>query len=174
MDKVQKTNEIADLKAKFEESPFFYICDASTLTVEKTNQFRRLCYNKGVEFRVAKNTLIKKALEQISEGYEALYPSLNGPTGILFAKEGSVPAKILKQFREKNERPVLKSAYIDSDIFIGDNQIAVLAALKSKSELLGEVIGLLQSPAKNVISGLQASGGQKIAALLQTLEKRGE
>lgn len=175
MDKLQKTNEIAELKSKFEESPFFYICDASTLTVEKTNQFRRLCYNKGVEFRVAKNTLIKKALEQISGGYEALYPSLNGPTGILFAKEeASVPAKILKQFREKNERPVLKSAYIDSDIFIGDNQIAVLAALKSKSELLGEVISLLQSPAKNVISGLQASGGQKIAALLQTLEKRGE
>lgn len=174
MDKAQKTNEIAELKEKFADSPFFYICDASTLTVEKTNEFRRLCYSKGIEFRVAKNTLIRKALEQVGGNYDALYPSLNGPTGVLFSKESSLPAKVLKQFREKNDRPVLKSAYIDSDIFVGDNQLVVLAALKSKAELLGEVIGLLQSPAKNVISGLQASGGQKIAALLQTLEKRGE
>ncbi len=174
MDKLQKTNEIAELKAKFEETQFFYICDASTLTVEKTNEFRRLCFNKGVEFRVAKNTLIKKALEQVGGNYDALYPSLNGPTGVLFAKESSLPAKILKEFRAKNERPLLKSAYIDADIFVGDNQLLVLAALKSKAELLGDVIALLQSPAKNVIGGLQASGGQKIAALLQTLEKRGE
>ncbi len=174
MDKAQKTNEIAELKEKFADSPFFYICDASTLTVEKTNEFRRLCYTKGIEFRVAKNTLIRKALEQVGGNYDALYPSLNGPTGVLFSKESSLPAKVLKQFREKNARPLLKSAYIDSDIFVGDNQLLVLAALKSKAELLGEVIGLLQSPAQNVISGLQASGGQKIAALLQTLEKRGE
>src|SRR6218665_1578363 len=113
MDKLQKTNEIAELKAKFEETQFFYIFDASTLTVEKTNEFRRLCFSKGIEFRVAKNTLIRKALEQVGGQYEALYPSLNGPTGVLFSKESSLPAKLLKEFRTKNEKPVLKSAYID-------------------------------------------------------------
>ena len=172
MDKLQKNNEIQELKAKFKDAKFFYICDSSTLSVEKMNSFRRQCYGENIEYRVAKNTLIRKALEQVGEGYEALYPVLNGPTGVMFSSESSSPAKLLKKFREKNEKPTLKGAFIDSDIFIGDNQIEVLAKLKSKFELIGDVLAMLQSPAQNVISALQAGGGQKIAGLLKTLEER--
>ncbi len=172
MEKSKKNQEIADLKEKFSNSTYFYITDSSTLTVEKINKFRRLCFNAGIEYRVSKNTLIRKALEQVGEGYEGLYPLLNGPTGVMFATDGATPAKVIKEFRKDGERPILKGAYIDASIFVGDNQLSVLAALKSKSELLGEIIGLLQSPAKNVIGGLQASSGQKIAGLLKTLEDR--
>ena len=173
MEKNKKNQEIADLKEKFGNSTYFYITDSSTLTVEKINKFRRLCFNSGIEYRVSKNTLIRKALEQVEgNNYEALYPLLNGPTGVMFSTDGASAAKVLKEFRKSNDKPVLKGAYIDSDIFVGDNQIAVLAALKSKAELIGDIIGLLQSPTKNVIGALQASSGQKIAGLLKTLEER--
>lgn len=172
MTKTDKNQEIAELKEKFSNTQYFYICDSSTLSVEKINNFRRLCFKNGIEYRVAKNTLIRKALEQVGGNYDELYPALNGPTGVMFSTESSTPAKVLKQFREKNEKPVLKGAYIDSDIFIGDNQIAMLAKLRSKNELIGEIISLLQSPASNVISALQAGGGQTIAGLVKTLENR--
>ena len=172
MEKNQKNIEIATLKEKFSNSQYFYITDSSTLSVEKINKFRRLCFNSGIEYRVSKNTLIRKALEQVGAGYEEIYPLLNGPTGVMFSTDGAAPAKLLQEFRKTNEKPVLKGAYIDSSIFVGDTQIAVLAKLKSKKELLGEIIGLLQSPASNVISGLQASSAQKIAGLLKTLEDR--
>ena len=172
MEKSKKNQEIAELKEKFGNSSYFYITDSSTLTVEKINKFRRLCFNSGIEYRVSKNTLIRKALEQVEGNYEALYPLLNGPTGVMFSTDGASAAKVLKEFRKTNDKPVLKGAYIDSDIFVGDNQIAVLAALKSKSELIGDIIGLLQSPAKNVIGALQGSSAHKIAGLLKTLEDR--
>jgi large subunit ribosomal protein L10 len=172
MDKSQKNQEIADLKDKFSNTNFFYICDASSLTVEKINAFRRLCFSKGVEYRVAKNTLIQKALEQTGGGYTAVFPLLHGVTGVMFSNESAVPAKILKEFREKNDKPILKGAFIDGDTFIGDNQIAILAALKSKNELIGDIIGLLQSPAKNVISALQGSAGHKVAGLVKALEEK--
>jgi len=173
MDKAQKNQEIAELKDKFSKTDFFYICDASSLTVEKVNAFRRLCFSKGVEYRVAKNTLIQKALEQIGDQYTSVFPLLHGVSGVMFSPESSSAAKILKEFREKNEKPVLKGAYIDGDTFVGDNQIAVLAALKSKNELIGDIIALLQSPAKNVVSALQGSAGHKIAGLVKALEERG-
>lgn len=172
MDKNQKNQEIAELKEKFSNSTYFYITDSSTLSVEKINKFRRLCFNSGIEYRISKNTLIRKALEQVGGNYEALYPLLNGPTGVMFSTDGSTPAKVIKEFRKDGERPVLKGAYIDSDIFVGDNQLATLASLKSKAELLGDIIGLLQSPAKNVISALQGSSGQKIAGLLKAIEEK--
>ena len=172
MEKNQKNQEIAELKEKFSNTTYFYITDSSTLSVEKINKFRRLCFNAGIEYRVSKNTFIKKALEQVEGDYEAIYPLLNGPTGVMYSADGASPAKVLKEFRKGGDRPILKGAYIDTSIFVGDNQLTVLAALKSKKELLGEIIGLLQSPAKNVISGLQASSGQKIAGLLKTLEER--
>jgi large subunit ribosomal protein L10 len=172
MEKAQKNIEIAELKEKFSNSNFFYICDSSSLTVEKINNFRRLCFSKGVEYRVAKNTLIHKALEQVGEGYSDIFPLLHGSTGVMFSSESAVPAKLLKEFREKNDKPVLKGAYIDGDTFVGDHQIAILAALKSKNELIGDIIGLLQSPAKNVISALQANAGHKIAGLVKALEDR--
>ena len=173
MDKAQKNQEIAELKDKFSQSNFFYICDSSSLTVEKVNAFRRLCFSKGVEYRVAKNTLIQKALEQIGDQYTSVFPLLNGVSGVMFSSEGSVPAKILKEFRVKNDKPILKGAFIDGDTFVGDDQIAVLAALKSKNELIGDIIALLQSPAKNVVSALQSNAGHKIAGLVKALEDRG-
>lgn len=173
MDKNQKNQEIAELKEKFSNTQYFYLTDSSTLTVEKINKFRRLCFNSGIEYRVSKNTLIRKALEQVGGNYEALYPLLNGPTGIMFTADGAAPAKVLKEFRKDNDKPTLKAAYIDSDVFVGDSQLAVLAALKSKQELLGDIIGLLQSPARNVVSALQGSSAQKIAGLVKALEERG-
>lgn len=173
MEKNQKNQEIAELKEKFSNTTYFYITDSSTLSVEKINKFRRLCFNAGIEYRVSKNTLIRKALEQTGGNYEALYPVLHGPTGVMFSTDGAAPAKLLKEFRKTNDKPVLKAAYIDTDVFVGDNQLAVLAALKSKAELLGDIIGLLQSPAKNVISALQGSSGQKIAGLLKAIEEKG-
>jgi large subunit ribosomal protein L10 len=173
MDKNQKNLEIAELKEKFSNTQYFYLCDPETLTVEKTNKFRRLCFNSGIEYRVSKNTLIRKALEQIGGNYEAVYPLLNGQTGVMFAADGASPAKLLKEFRKGGDRPILKGAYIDSDVFVGDNQLEALASLKSKGELLGEIIGLLQSPARNVISALQGSSAQKIAGLVKALEERG-
>jgi large subunit ribosomal protein L10 len=175
MTKAEKTQEIQELKDKFSTAQYFYLTDSSTLNVETINKFRRLCFSKGVEFRVAKNTLIKKALEQVGGQFEELYPLLNGPTGVLFSTEGAVPAKLLKEFRGADKKkPVLKGAYIDSSIFVGDNQLETLAALKSKDELIGEIISLLQSPARNVISALQGSSAQKIAGLVKALEERGQ
>ena len=173
MDKAQKNQEIAELKDKFSQTNFFYICDSSSLSVEKINAFRRLCFSKGIEYRIAKNTLIQKALEQVGDQYKTVFPLLHGATGVMFTTEGSLPAKVLKEFRVKNEKPVLKGAFIDGDTFVGDHQIAILASLKSKNELIGDIVALLQSPMKNVIGGLQASAGHKIAGLVKALEDRG-
>ncbi|MBL7778976.1 MAG: 50S ribosomal protein L10 [Chitinophagales bacterium] len=173
MDKNQKNQEIAELKEKFSNTQYFYLTDSSTLSVEKINKFRRLCFNSGIEYRISKNTLIQKALEQVGGTYDEVYPLLKGSTGVMFSTDGATPAKLLKEFREGNDRPLLKGAYIDSDVFVGDNQIAVLAKLKNKKELLGDILGLLQSPARNVVSALQGSSAQKIAGLVKALEERG-
>jgi len=169
---------IDELVEKFTNNNYFYITDASGLTVAEVNNFRKACFDKGVEYRVFKNTLIKKALEQLdtSADYSAFDESvLKGFSGILFSEEsGNLPAKILQDYRKKgNEKPLLKGASIDSGLFIGDDQLDTLSKLKSKAELIGEVIGLLQSPAKNVVSALQ-SGGSIIAGLVKTLQEREE
>jgi len=174
MTKSEKTQEIQVLKERFSTAQYFYLTDSSSLNVETINRFRRLCFNKGVEYRVAKNTLVRKALEQLEGNYEEVYPLLHGATGIMFATEGATPAKLLKEFRVKIEKPILKGAYIDSAVFVGDNQLDALAALKSKNELIGDIIGLLQSPAKNLISALQGSSGQTIAGLVKALEERAQ
>ena len=173
MTKQDKSEVIESLKAKFEELPFFYVADSSTLTVESVNNLRRLCFEKGIEMRVAKNTLIRKALEQVGEDnqYQGLYDTLKGPTTLFFSDVSNLPAKVIKEFRKTSEKPILKSAYIDSSIFIGDESLEALSKLKSKDELLGEIIGLLQSPAKNVIGALQ-SGGQKLMGILETLSEK--
>lgn len=174
MTKAEKAVVIEELTEKFGNSEFFYIADSSTLTVEKVNEFRGLLFEKGIEMRVVKNTLVRKALEAASkEGttYEGLYDSLKGPTALLFSEVANSPARVLKAFRKENEKPVLKAAYIDSAIYVGDEQIEALSKLKSREELLGEVIGLLQSPMKNVLSALN-SGGQTVSGLLKALEER--
>ncbi len=175
MTRAEKSAAIEALKEKFESTQFFYLTDASTLTVAQVNQFRGLCYEKGIEMKVVKNTLAIKALESFPEdkNYADLYESLKGPTAILFTETASSPAKVLKEFRKEADKPVLKAAYIDTDVFRGDDQIEALTKLKSKEDLIAEVIGLLQSPAKTVVSSLK-SGGSTIMGLLQALEERGE
>ncbi len=173
MIKTEKASAIKQLKEKFSESQFFYVADSSALTVEAINKLRALCYEKGVEMKVVKNTLAIKALEQLDEGdkYTDLKAVLKGPSTILFADAANVPAKVIKEFRKTHEKPILKAAYIDSDIYVGDDQVDSLAALKSRDELIGDVILLLQSPIKNVIGSLN-SGGQTISGLLKALEQR--
>lgn len=175
MTKAEKAAAIEGLKDKFSNVSYFYLTDASTLTVEQVNNFRRLCFEKGVEMKVVKNTLAQKALESFPEelNYDALYESLKGPTAILFTETANMPAKVLKEFRKESEKPVLKAAYIETAVYIGDDQIDPLSKLKSKEDLLADVIALLQSPAKNVIASLQ-SGGQTISGLLKALEERGD
>lgn len=175
MTKADKAQAIEVLKEKFEEVSFFYITDASTLTVEQINNFRGMCFEKGVEMKVVKNTLVRKALESFPQErkYEGLYEALKGPTALLFTSTANVPAKLIKEFRKTAERPVVKAAYIDTGIYIGDENLDALSMLKSKEELVGEIIGLLQSPIKNVVSSLQ-SGGQTLSGLLKALEERQE
>lgn len=173
MKKTDKGLLIQELKEKFENHEYFYIADSSNLSVEKINAFRQACYDKDIEVKVVKNTLAIKALESFGpeKNYAPLMDVLKGPTTLMFTGVSNSPAKVIKDFRKKDDRPFIKAAYIDSGIFLGDDQIDALVALKSKDELLGEIITLLQSPAKNVISALQ-SGGNKLAGIVQALEER--
>ena len=171
MNKTDKEKVLADLVEAFSNGDFFYFTDASGLTVETVNKLRKECFSKGVKLQVAKNTLIKKALVEANKYDDSLDGVLKGPTAIMFTETANVPGKILTEFRKANPKPIVKGAYIDSAIFLGDEQLKALASLKSKEELLGEVIGLLQSPAKNVISALK-SGGNTIAGLVKALEER--
>jgi len=174
MTREEKSAAIAELSEELGRNPFFYITDSSTLPVAKINKFRRMCFEKGIRVKVAKNTLIQKAMEGFPEekGYQPLYNILKGPTTLLFSDSPKAPAKLLEEFRKTEERPILKGAYIDSAIFIGDEQLKTLAQLKSRDEMIGEIIGLLQSPAKRISSQITASGA-KIAGIVQTLESRG-
>ena len=173
MTREDKNAAIAELKEELIGTQFFYLADSSTLTVAKINKFRRMCFEKGISVKVAKNTLIQKALEDAPEakGYAALFDTLKGPTTILISSNPKAPAKLLEDFRKTEERPLLKAAYIDSSVFIGDEQIAALVKLKSKEEMIGEIIGLLQSPSKRIASQLKATG-TKIAGIVKTLEER--
>ena len=173
MNKTDKGTTIEALKDKFDASSFFYLADASSMTVAQITKFRRLCYEKGIEVKVVKNTLARKAMEALPEsrGFKDIFDALHGPTAVLFSDQGNLPARILKEFRGSGDKPVLKAAYIDSAVFKGDDQIEVLIAIKSKNELIGELIALLQSPARNVIGALQ-SGGHKLAGLVKALEDR--
>jgi large subunit ribosomal protein L10 len=172
MTKEEKAKYIDDLTAELTQAGVFYLADTSELTVEVINNLRRKCFQSGVTLKVVKNTLLHKAMERV-EGidYGQLSEVLAGPTSIMFAEVGNVPAKIIQEFRKKSAKPILKGAFIGEAIFIGDNQLEALSNIKSKDELLGEIVGLLQSPAKNVISALKGQGG-KIAGILKTLEER--
>ena len=175
MTKAEKTATIEELKEKFASSDFFYLTDASTLSVAQVNKLRRLCFERGVEMKVVKNTLVRKALEELPEerNFQAIYDSLTGPTAVLFTETANVPARLIKEFRQTAERPLLKAAYIDTAVYTGDDQIDVLTRLKSKNELLGDLLGLLQSPARNLIGAL-LSGEQTVMGLLKALEAREE
>jgi large subunit ribosomal protein L10 len=150
----------------------FYLTDTSGLNAVATANLRRACFNKNIKLQVVKNKLLVKAFEK-AEGrdYSQLIDVLNGPTAIMFSEVGNVPAKLIEDFRKKNKKPLLKAAYVEESFYIGDEQLKALTDIKSKEEVLGDVIGLLQSPAKNVISALK-SGGNTIAGLVKTLSER--
>ncbi|MBP9185638.1 MAG: 50S ribosomal protein L10 [Bacteroidia bacterium] len=173
MNKEQKAQIVASLTQKLNECNFIYLTDVSSLNAQKTNALRRAFFKDGVVMEVAKNTLIEKAIENSDKNFGELAGVLKGNTALLFSNDSKIPAKIIKDFRKKDTKPALKGAYIDSDIFIGDDQLDALTKLKSRNELIGEVIGLLQSPAKNVISALKSSG-DKLAGIVKTLSERPE
>jgi len=172
MTREEKAKYIDELAAELSQAGIFYLTDTSELTVETINNLRRRCFQSNIKLKVVKNTLLQKAMERIDgKDYSELNQVLSGPTSIMFSEVGNLPAKIIKEFRKKSDKPILKGAFIDEAIFIGDNQLDSLVSLKSKEELIGEIVGLLQSPAKNVISALKGQGG-KIAGILKTLEER--
>ncbi len=172
MTKENKAQYIDDLAIELSNAGIFYLADTSGLTVETINQLRRRCFQSNIQLKVVKNTLLSKAMDRVEgKDFGNLSEVLAGPTSIMFSEVGNSPAKLIKDFRKKNAKPILKGAYIDEAVFIGDDQLDALVSLKSKDEVLGEIIGLLQSPAKNVISALKGQGG-KIAGILKTLEER--
>ena len=173
--KAEKHQLVQELTERFQTYPNFYIADTGGMTVAEMHELRGLCHAEQVPLSMIKNTLIKIALDQMEGDYAEVYPALKQTSSVFFAGEenASIPAKILKKFRKAKDKPILKAAVIETSVFLGDDQIEALSKLKSKTELIGEVIGLLQSPAKNVVSALQ-SGGGKLAGILKTLSEREE
>lgn len=161
MTREEKSIAIKDLTAKLAEANILYIADTSGLDAETTSNLRRACFKAGIKLEVVKNTLLEKAMEASENEYGELPTILKGNSSILIASVANQPAKIIKDFRKKSDKPLLKGAYINQEIYIGDNQLDSLAALKSKEEVIGEIIGLLQSPAKRVLSALLNNADQK-------------
>ena len=173
MTKEQKNQEVADLVEALKSNEIFYLSDTSSLNAEATSQLRRECFKAGIQMRVVKNTLLRKAMERVEgKDYSPLFEALHGNTAVMFASVGNVPARLIKEFRKKHDKPAFKAAFIQEDCYVGADQLEALVALKSKEELLGDILGLLQSPAKNVISALQGSAGNKVAGLVKALEER--
>jgi large subunit ribosomal protein L10 len=171
MTREEKSRVIEDLTAQLAGTNVVYLADISGLNAETTSNLRRACFKAGIQLAVVKNTLLEKAMDASTNDYGDLPSILKGNTSILIAENGNAPAKIIKEFRKKSDKPLLKGAFIHHAVFIGDNQLDALIALKSKDEVIGEIIGLLQSPAKNVVSALKSSGG-KLAGILKTLSEK--
>jgi len=171
MTREEKSRVIEDLTAQLAGTNVVYLADISGLNAETTSNLRRACFKAGIELAVVKNTLLEKAMNASTNDYGDLPSILKGNTSILISENGNAPAKIIKEFRKKSDKPLLKGAFIHQAVFIGDNQLDALIALKSKDEVIGEIIGLLQSPAKNVVSALKSSGG-KLAGILKTLSEK--
>lgn len=172
MRKEEKQEIVQALAEQIKSFGNFYIADTADLTVEKINGIRRKCFEQGIIMQVAKNTLIEKALIEAGVESEEIIGVLKGASTMFFSEVGNAPAKLIKQLRKEGDKPLLKAAYIQETAFVGDNQLDSLVNLKSKDELIADVIALLQSPAKNVISALQ-SGGNTVSGLLKALEQRG-
>jgi large subunit ribosomal protein L10 len=171
MTREEKSQVIETLTAQLSDNANIYLADISGLNAGNTTNLRRACFKAGVQLAVVKNTLLKKAMESSDKDFGELTEVLKGSTSLMFSETGNAPAKVIKEFRKKSDKPLLKGAYIQESIYVGDNQLDSLVELKSKDELVGEIIGLLQSPAKNVISALK-SGGNTIAGLVKTLSER--
>lgn len=155
MTREQKAVAIEDLKAKLADSNIFYIADISGMNADATSNLRKACFKAGITLEVVKNTLLDKAMEASENNYEELASVLKGNSAIMIADVANGPAKVIKEFRRKSDKPVFKGAYINEEVYIGDNLLDTLVAIKSKDEVIGEIIGLLQSPAQRVISALQ-------------------
>ena len=171
MKREDKAAIINELSQKLKDASHFYLTDISELNAEDTSFLRRKCFEKDIELVVVKNTLLKKAMEQNEADYSEMFDVLKGATSIMFTETGNVPGKLIQEFRKKNDKPIVKAAYVEESVYIGDDQLASLATIKSKDELVADIISLLQSPAKNVISALQSSG-QTLTGVLKTLSER--
>ena len=171
MTRDEKNAIIDNLAARINETNHFYLADISELNAAETSLLRRKCHESNIKLLVVKNTLLKKALSKAEGAYDELTDVLKDATSIIFTETGNVPAKLIKEFRKSHDRPILKAAFVEESIYIGDEQLEILSALKSKEELIADVIMLLQSPLKTVISQLQ-SGGQTLTGLLKTLAEK--
>jgi large subunit ribosomal protein L10 len=171
MTREEKSQVIENLTAQLSESTIIYLADISGLDADATSRLRRACFKAGVSLNVVKNTLLQKAMESTDKDFGKLPEILKGNTSLMVSETGNAPAKVIKEFRKKSDKPLLKGAFIEEAIFIGDEQLDKLVEIKSKEEVIGDIIGLLQSPAKNVISALK-SGGNTIAGLVKTLSER--
>jgi len=171
MKKTDKSEIINDVASKIREYSHFYLTDTTGLNAGATNRLRRLCFNSEIKMVVVKNTLFKKAIEQSGKNIEGLDEALKGTSAVLFTNVGNLPAKLIKDFRKKAQIPVFKGAYVEESVYIGENQLEALVNIKTKEELIGDVIALLQSPIRNVISALQ-SGGTTIHGILKTLGEK--
>tara|TARA_B100001287_G_scaffold57127_1_gene45408 strand:+ start:2236 stop:2760 length:525 start_codon:yes stop_codon:yes gene_type:complete len=172
MNKDEKQIVIDDLSKRLDDNNVIYITDISDLDAVATSALRRQCFAKNIKLSVVKNTLLKKAMENVQgKNFTELYDILPGPTAIMLSDTGNLPAKLIKEFRKKNDKPVLKGAFVEESVYVGDDQLNSLVDIKSKDELLGEIVGLLQSPAKNVISALSSSKST-IAGLVKTLSEK--
>ncbi len=172
MTREEKSQVIQDLTGKLTDNPVIYLADISGLNATETSNLRRACFKANVKLAVVKNTLLAKAMESSDKDFGELPTVLKGNTSLMMAETGNAPAKVIKAFRKgKQEKPILKGAYVEEAVYVGDDQLDSLVNIKSKEEVIGDIIGLLQSPAKNVISALQ-SGGGKIHGILQTLSEK--
>jgi large subunit ribosomal protein L10 len=172
MTKEEKQSMIDELSNSLDSNGVIYITDISELDAAATSALRRQCFAKNIKLSVVKNTLLKKAMENVKgKDFTELYDVLPGPTAIMLSEVGNVPAKVINDFRKKNNKPLLKGAFVEESIYVGDDQLGTLVDIKSKDELIGEIVGLLQSPAKNVISALN-SGKNTIAGLVKTLSEK--
>lgn len=172
MTKEEKLVVINSLTEQLNAYPHFYITNIEALNAEQTAALRRKCFESDVKLIVVKNTLLVKALEKAEKADADLVKVLEGSTSIMFTHTGKTPAVVIKDFRKNCDKPVLKAAYVEGCVYVGDNQLDTLCNIKSREELIGDIVALLQSPAKNVISALQANAGQKIAGIVKTLEER--
>jgi large subunit ribosomal protein L10 len=171
MKSTEKQVIIDNLQNQIDSYSHFYLTDISGLNAVDTSDLRRLCFKQDVKLVVAKNTLLRKALEKSNKNAEELYVALKGNTSVMFSETGNVPAKLIKDFSRKRKRPLLKAAYVEESVYVGENQLDALISLKSKNELIADVVALLQSPMKTVLSQLQ-SGGNIIHGVLDTLKER--
>jgi len=171
MTREEKSQVIDDLTTQLAEGNIIYLADISGLDALSTSNLRRACFKANVKLAVVKNTLLAKAMEKSDKDFGELPEVLKGSTSIMISEVSNAPAKVIKEFRKNSDKPVLKGAYVEEAIYIGDDQLDTLVNIKSKEEVIGEIIGLLQSPAKNVISALK-SGGSTIAGILKTLSEK--